>query len=249
MKKKIIQRTIKRNGKECKGIIGKEVTHYDLMNKSEGMEERLKKYAKSTQFDPEIYLSETEEFFILVLEESGFIIKKPFNYFDPYLIDGDKITFYESDKNPINRENSLALVGKSISLISEVVKRKLNNEAWDLEPTGRAANILMQCAILRSHIDKKNIQEIMRWSMSLQENITSFNFSPWEELARRGDNQSLSGKAAGIKSGEERKEKAKSVHDHVITLFKQNVKTSIISKRTGLGIRHIQNIVKPYRNK
>ena len=243
-----LQRNIKHKGKEYKGIrkiIKSSGIKLTKDNAPEEWESVMKDYADNVViFNARDRVSEYELEALSFIEDHGIYVHKPYDYSDQYLIYEGKVSY--SPKGVYHDKN---IAGGKFHQIDGVVKHILNDKAWKLEPLGMAANILNYCYLLKLFLERDNLNLIVEYSMKLQKEVVLLDFSPWELPARIGDNASISGKAAATISAKERKEKTKLGHERIIALFKEGLRTSVISKRTGLGVRQIQKIIEPYRKK
>ena len=166
MKERKYQRKLPGSGDHL-GLFIKKPYSTGKVSDPEKMEEAMKEWFEMMSFDPELLLSETEEFFVQLVEDYGINIKKPYSFCDMYKTgkqsQGDIVTVVKS---------------KAISLIGD-----------DQEIITLAVKILECCYSLRRAITGENISGIIRGAMLLQHNITVYQLVPWERPARVGEAQ------------------------------------------------------------
>ena len=91
----------------------------------------------------------------------------------------------------------------------------------------------------------------MAWysAMLLQQSVEYLNLMQWEYPARAGEYVIKERRRASKKSAEARKLIHADRNKKIIKDFKAGTPTSIIAKRHGIGVRYVQKLVKPYRQK
>jgi hypothetical protein len=202
VKKRIAQPRIGKDGKYLS--LFRTVTWSTSRLEGEDMEKGMGElYGTGSPSNSEI-IESYENFALEMLEGVGFHHKKPFNFFDCYVIDGVEYSYFSPEGYKTAKELAEAQNLKPSGLLTGVVKRILNEPDWNMTIRGRAAKILDYCPgraakildychFLKDSMNKGDIEGTVHNSMLLQHEVDTLSFMPFELAARIGEKQRNTG--------------------------------------------------------
>jgi hypothetical protein len=181
----------------------KRISDLNSVDDPQQMESWFGHYFESTKPKASDTIASYERSALAIIEDGGLSYKKPYNYLDRYVIDGENIR-YLLPKNYTARELIVATGGKPVATLTGAIKLIRDASLSDLYELGYASGIIDYCQQLQSSISTGNVEHTAWTAMLLQQELEHLKSLPYLEAARIGqDKKEKAGNMGKANQGKE----------------------------------------------
>ena len=208
------------------------------------MESWFQRYFEEIKPRVEDRIESCEKSSLAIIKDHGYEIRKPYNYFDRYVVDGDRHTYIDCKQYNTAEKLAKATNYNPVCVLTKAIERIEDDPIWTKKAIGIATKILDHCQQLRSSMlgDKK--ENTAHNAMLLQQEVDHLKFIPWAEVAKEGQRVIEGRSYGGGKTAVLRKQKVKGRNQQILEIARSGTKTKDIADRFSLTQRQIQNILK-----
>jgi len=131
-------------------------------------------------------IEESKMIALAIISDFGYVFRKPYNYFDKYIIDGDSYYFLDSSKYKTCRALAEDTNYNTWCMLPELIRRIEKKPTREREPLFIAASILEYCYEAQPRMEGRYTEYTQDRAMDLQHAIERIDKRPFEEAASIG---------------------------------------------------------------